>query len=237
MGKNLQTQRRGRGYGRYIAPSHMRLTDAKYPKLKESTGTVVDIVKERGRIAPIAIVNFGSEKYYMIASDGVKVNQKISIGPTAPIESGNCLPVGAIPEGTLVYNIEMKPGDGGKLVRSAGESATVVSHGKYTVVLLPSGRFKEIHPSCRATIGVIAGGGHSEKPFAKSGKKYHAFKSKSRAYFKVSGVAMNPVDHPHGGGAHQHVGTQSSVSRHTPPGRKVGHIAPSSRKKSKRRMK
>lgn len=234
MGKNLQTQRRGRGYGRYLAPSHMRMTDAKYPKIKESSGVVLDIIHERGRIAPLALIKFGSEQCYMLAPEGMSVDQEVWIGPGAPIESGNCLPVGKITEGTLVFNIELKPGDGGKMVRSAGDSATVVSHGKYTVVLLPSGRFKEVHPNCRATVGIIAGGGHVDKPFAKSGKKYHAFKSKSRAYFNVSGVAMNAVDHPHGGGAHQHVGTQSSVSRHAPPGRKVGHIAPKGRKKKRR---
>jgi len=231
MGKRLQSQRRGRGHGRYLAPSHMRFTDAKYPKIGESSGIVVDILKERGRIAPIALVRFGSELSYMLAPEGLSVDQQLQIGPNAPIEAGNCLPIGRVPEGTLVYNIEIKPRDGGKLVRAAGQSATVVSHGKRTVVLLPSGRFKEIHPDCRATIGVIAGGGHTDKPFAKAGKKYHAFKSKSRAYFNVSGVAMNPVNHPHGGGAHQHVGTQSSVSRHAPPGRKVGHIAPSGKRK------
>lgn len=235
MGKRLQNQRRGRGHGRYIAPSHMRLTDAKYPRIRESSGVVVDIVKERGRIAPLAIVKFGSERSYMLATEGLTVDQEVWIGPNAPIDAGNCLPIGRIPEGTLVFNIELKPGDGGKMVRSAGDSATVVSHGKKTVVLLPSGRFKEINSNCMATIGIIAGGGHVEKPFAKSGKKYHAFKSKSRAYLRVSGVAMNPVDHPHGGGAHQHVGTQSSVSRHAPPGRKVGHIAPKGNRKRRKK--
>lgn len=235
MGKRLRTQRRGRGYGKYISPSHMKLTDAKYPRVKESKGVVLDIIKERGRIAPIAVVKFGSENSFMLASEGLMVDQEVMIGPTAPIDRGNCLPVSKIPEGTLIHNIELKPGDGGKMVRAAGDAATVVSHGKHTVIQLPSGKFKELHPDCRATVGVVAGGGHAEKPFAKSGKKYHAFKSKSRAYISVSGVAMNPVDHPHGGGAHQHVGTQSSVSRHAPPGRKVGHIAPKANRKRRRK--
>jgi large subunit ribosomal protein L2 len=233
MGKRLRTQRRGKGFGHYLAPSHLRFTDAKYPKIREGIGIVEDIVKERGRIAPLALVNFGSQKSYMLAAEGLKVNREIHIGPNAPIEAGNCLPIGKIPEGTLVYNIETIPGDGGKLVRAAGESATVVSHGEYTVVVLPSGRFKEIHPDCMATVGIVAGGGHIEKPWAKAGKKFHAYKSKSGAYFHVSGIAMNPVDHPHGGGSHPHVGTQSSVSRHVPPGRKVGRLAP---KRKKRRV-
>ncbi|MEM2838898.1 MAG: 50S ribosomal protein L2 [Thermoplasmata archaeon] len=233
MGKRLRTQRRGKGFGHYLAPSHMRFTDARYPRIRQGVGIVEDIVKERGRIAPLALVNFGSQRAYMLAPEGIKVNREIRIGPDAPIEAGNCLPIGKIPEGTLVYNIEITPGDGGKLVRTAGQSATIVSHGEYTVVVLPSGRFKEIHPDCQATVGIVAGGGHIEKPWGKAGKKFHAYKSKSGAYFHVSGIAMNPVDHPHGGGSHPHVGTQSSVSRHTPPGRKVGRLAP---KRKKRRV-
>ena len=234
MGKRLRTQRRGKGFGHYLAPSHLRFTDAKYPKVREASGIVEDIVKERGRIAPLALVKFGASRTYMLAPEGMDAGRQILIGPNAPIEAGNCLPIARIPEGTLVYNIEIKPGDGGKLVRTAGQSATIVSHGGYTVVVLPSGRFKEIHPDCRATVGIIAGGGHIDKPWAKAGKKFHAYKSKSGTYFHVSGIAMNPVDHPHGGGSHPHVGTQSSVSRHCPPGRKVGRLAS---KKKKRRVK
>jgi large subunit ribosomal protein L2 len=84
-----------------------------------------------------------------------------------------------------------------------------------------------------ATVGLVAGGGHKEKPFAKSGKKFHAYGGKAKAYFKVKGIAMNPVNHPHGGGGHPHVGTQSSVGRNTPPGRKVGRLAPQRKKKVK----
>ena len=234
MGKRLRTQRRGKGFGHYLAPSHLRFTDARYPRLRQAIGVVEDIVKERGRIAPLAVVNFGSQRSYMLASEGMTVSREIRIGANAPIEAGNCLPIRRIPEGTLVYNIEISPGDGGKLVRTAGQSATVVSHGEYTVVVLPSGRFKEIHPDCMATVGIVAGGGHVEKPWGKAGKKFHAYKSKSGAYFHVSGIAMNPVDHPHGGGSHPHVGTQSSVSRHTPPGRKVGRLAPKRKKRRAR---
>ncbi|MDH4123830.1 MAG: 50S ribosomal protein L2, partial [Thermoplasmata archaeon] len=152
MGKRLRTQRRGKGFGHYLAPSHLRLTEAKYPRLKNADGTVKDIVKERGRIAPLMLVNFGTQESYMLAPEGLEVSKRIVIGPNAPIEAGNCLPIGRVPEGTLVYNIEIRPGDGGKLVRTAGQSATIVSHGIRTVVVLPSGRFKEINPECMATV-------------------------------------------------------------------------------------
>ena len=96
---------------------------------------------------------------------------------------------------------------------------------------MPSGEFKSFDPRCRATVGVVAGGGLKEKPFAKSGNKYHAYRSKSKAYFKVKGIAMNAVDHPHGGGGHPHVGVPSTVSRNAAPGRKVGRLSPKRRRK------
>lgn len=118
------------------------------------------------------------------------------------------------------------PGDGGKLVRAGGSYATVVSHdAKKTVIQLPSGQFKTLDSSCRATVGVSAGGGRKDKPFVKAGKKFFAFRARGKQYPIVRGVAMNPVAHPHGGGSHQHIGKPSTVKRGAPPGRKVGSIA------------
>ncbi|MBE0517603.1 MAG: 50S ribosomal protein L2 [Thermoplasmata archaeon] len=227
MGKRLITQRRGRGFGRYRSPSHLRFTDAKHPKLKETVnGTITELKHEAGRIAPLAKVEYGGAEHWMLAPDGILVGQEVTFGRRGAITAGNTMPVGDMPEGTLLHNIELQPGDGGKLARTAGNSATIVSHGAKTVVLLPSGKFKDIDNKCVATVGLVSGGGHTEKPFAKAGKKFHAYGAKSKAYFSVKGVAKNPVDHPHGGGSHPHVGTQSSVGRNTPPGRKVGRLAP-----------
>jgi len=231
MGKRLITQRRGRGFGRYRSPRHLRFTDATHPKLREGKGTVVDIVHEAGRIAPVAQVDYGESKHFMIAPDGLEVGQEVTLGARGAVAAGNTMPVGNLPEGTIVYNIESQPGDGGKFVRTAGTAATIVSHGAKTVLLMPSGKFKEVDHKCLATVGLVAGGGHKEKPFAKSGKKFWAYSAKAKAYFKVKGIAMNPVNHPHGGGGHPHVGTQSSVGRNTPPGRKVGRLAPQRKKK------
>lgn len=232
MGKQLITQRRGRGFGRYRSPRHLRFTDAKHPKMKEDVqGTILELKHEAGRIAPVARIEYGKQEHWMIAPDGASVGQKVTFGRRGEIVAGNTMPLGDMPEGTVIFNIELQPGDGGKLARTAGNSATVVSHGVRTVVLLPSGQFKELDNKCLATVGMISGGGHKEKPFAKSGKKFHAYRGKAKAYFKVKGVAMNPVNHPHGGGGHPHVGTQSSVGRNTPPGRKVGRLAPKRRPK------
>lgn len=231
MGKRLITQRRGRGFGRYRSPRHLRFTTASHPRIAQGNGTVVELLHEPGRIAPLAKVMYGEVENVMIASDGLTVGQQVSLGQTGEIAGGNTMPVGSIPEGTIVYNVESQPGDGGKLARTAGTAATVVSHGTKTVLLMPSGKFKEVNRKCLATVGLVAGGGHKDKPFAKSGKKFHAYHGKAKAYFKVKGIAMNPVNHPHGGGGHPHVGTQSSVGRNTPPGRKVGRLAPQRKKK------
>ena len=231
MGKRLITQRRGRGFGRYRSPRHLRFTSATHPKIREGTGTVVDLVHEAGRIAPLAKVMYGINEQFMIAPDGMTVGQEVSFGARVAVVAGNTMPVGNLPEGTIVYNVESQPGDGGKFARTAGTAATIVTQGAKTVLLMPSGKFKEVDHKCLATVGLVSGGGHKDKPFAKSGKKFWAYHGKAKAYFKVKGVAMNPVNHPHGGGGHPHVGTQSSVGRNTPPGRKVGRLAPQGKKK------
>ncbi len=174
------------------------------------------------------------EKGLIIAPVDLAEEQNIEIGEEAALKVGNVLPVERIPEGTMVHNVELKPGDGGRLVRAAGTSATVVSHGNKTVIRLPSGRFKTLDPRCRAAIGVVAGGGHKEKPLAKAGKKYHIYRSKPKRFPVVSGVAMNSVNHPHGGGGHPHVGRPSTVSKHAPPGKKVGRLSSRKGKKRKR---
>ena len=101
-----------------------------------------------------------------------------------------------------------------------------VSRGDKVVVLMPSGTLKEFSPDCRAVIGVIAGGGRGDKPLAKAGKNVHTLRSRSTAAFKTKGVAMNPVDHPHGGGSHAHVGGPNCQKRTASPGQKVGFLPP-----------
>jgi large subunit ribosomal protein L2 len=168
-----------------------------------------------------------NKKVLMIATEGTSVGREVKFtGSKADCELGNIMPIGNIPDGYPIYNIEIKPGDGGKMVRAGGSGAYVLSHdAKKTVIKLPSGQFKTLDSLCRATVGIAAGGGRQEKHFMKAGKKWHAQRGKGRNYPVVRGVAMNPVDHPHGGGSHQHVGKPSCVSRDAPPGRKVGNIA------------
>ena len=198
-------------------------------------GRVADIMHDPGRSAPVALVKFeNGEKQFILAPESIQIDDEIACGISAPISPGNSLPLGQIPEGTPVYNLERHPGDGGKFVRSSGTHASLITHdvGK-AIVELPSGELKAFNPQCRATIGVVAGGGRREKPFLKAGNKFYAAKAKGKKNVSVRGVAMNAVDHPHGGGNRQHPGRPTTVSRHAPPGRKVGSIA--ARRTGKRR--
>jgi len=230
MGKKLIQQRRGRVKGRYNVPSHRFKGDIKYIKgINKSEGIVKDIIHDPGRSTPLANIRLDKNKEILfLAPEGIKVGDKIKFtNNKRDISVGNVLPLSAIPEGAPVYNIELSPGDGGKLVRAGGSTAVVVAHDKKkTVLQLPSGQFKTLESDCRATIGVAAGGGRKDKPFLKAGKKYHAYRTRGKQYPIVRGVAMNPVAHPHGGGSHQHVGKPSSIKRGSPPGTMVGNISP-----------
>lgn len=233
MGKRLIIQRRGRGTPTYRSASHRfkgKIQYRSYDDLEKNgslNGKVVDILHDPGRTAPVAKVKFeNGEQKLILAPESIAINDEIACGISAPIKPGNSLPLGEIPEGTPVYNLENNPGDGGKFVRSSGTYASLITHdvGK-AIVELPSGELKAFNPHSRATIGVVAGGGRKEKPFLKAGNRHYAAKAKGKKSMGVRGVAMNAVDHPHGGGNRQHPGRPTTVSRHAPPGRKVGSIA------------
>jgi large subunit ribosomal protein L2 len=230
MGRRIQGQRRGRGTPTFRAPSHRYKTDLGHrsdPDGEVVSGEVVDLEHDPARSAPVAAVEFEDEdRRLVLAPEGIRVGEEIQLGVSAEIKPGNTLPLAEIPEGIPVCNIERQPGDGGKFARASGTSARLVTHDRrVTVVQLPSGENKRLSPQCRATIGVVAGGGRTEKPFVKAGNKYHKMSARGSKYPRVRGVAMNAVDHPHGGGGRQHPGRPRSVSRDTPPGRKVGDIA------------
>ncbi|MGC8565414.1 MAG: 50S ribosomal protein L2 [Thermoplasmata archaeon] len=231
MGKRIRSRRRGSGTSVYRAPSHRYITDITHPKMDSGEGIVLDIMNDPSHTSPVAVVKFGNDYYYMLAPSGLFVGEKILIGSNASIKDGNILPLGSIPEGVPIHNIELQPKDGGRLVRAAGTYATIVSHGEMATVQLPSGQFKLIDPRCRAVIGIVAGSGRTDKPFLKAGNKIHSLQSRAKKPYTVRGVAMNAVNHPHGGGNHQHVGRPSTVSKNAPPGRKVGRFAPKRKKR------
>jgi large subunit ribosomal protein L2 len=234
MGKRLIVQRRGRGTSVYKSPSHKHRGGVKYRTLDsvERDGSlsakVVNILHDPGRTAPVAKLKFDNgEELIALVPEGTQVGEEIYCGKTKKIKPGNIMALAEIPEGTPVFNIEKRVGDGGKFVRSAGTYALLVAHdvGK-SILQLPSGDMKDFNPLCRATIGVVGGGGRKEKPLMKAGKKFHSLRARRMNWPRVRAVAMNVINHPYGGGSKQSAGKPDSVSRNAPPGRKVGIIAP-----------
>ena len=217
-----------------------KISHAKYPGYSLSEhheGEVIDLVHERGRDAPLAKVKFEDGLVSLIpAVLGTIVGSKIKLGLKSEITDGNIISIQNIPDGTTVCNLEKQFGDGGKIVKTAGASATIFSHGDDGVVVkLPSGKFATLNPKNRAMIGTLAGGGVTDRPLMSAGGKWRRFRSKGRKYPIVRGVAQAAYVHPHGGGRHQHVGQSSTVSRDAPPGAKVGSIA--ARKTGRARIK
>ncbi|HZY70734.1 MAG TPA: 50S ribosomal protein L2 [Thermoplasmata archaeon] len=235
MGKRIISRRRGSGTGTYRSPSH-RHPGAVYLPAPSVVGPakVVAVEFATGRSAPVADARTeDGTTVRLLAPAGVATGDTVHLNEGA-VDRGSVLPLAEVPDGTLIANIEVNPFDGGRLVRAAGARALVVAHaGREVTIQLPSGAFKTLLGTCRAQIGEIAGAGRQERPFIKAGKKVLAYRSLAKAPFKVRGVAMNPVNHPHGGGAHQHVGRPSTVSSGTWPGAKVGRFAPK-RKKGRR---
>jgi large subunit ribosomal protein L2 len=158
---------------------------------------IAAIEYDPNRSARIALLNYrDGEKRYILAPAGAKVGDLIESGPKADIKIGNCLPIANIPLGTVLHNIELRPGEGGKLVRSAGGSAQLMAkEGEYAQVRMPSGEVRKILIVCRATIGQLGNVDHENEVVGKAGRKRHRGIRPS-----VRGIAMNPVDHPHGGG-------------------------------------
>jgi len=232
MGKRIRVQRRGRGGPTFRASTHKRVAPARYPltnrKISESSvkGIVEEFFHDPGRGSPIAFVRFeNGEKCFTIIPEGVSIGQQIQMGGKASVEVGNILPMGKVPEGTMVCNVELKPGDGGKIARSSGAYVMVVSHTPQgTMVKLPSGKTKYIADNCRATIGVVSAAGRTEKPFLKAGAVFHLMKAKGHKYPRTRGRAMVAAVHPYGS-SKRSSRKVTTVSHGAPPGQKVGLIA------------
>ena len=173
-----------------------RLIDFKRNKF-DIVGTVATIEYDPNRSANIALINYSDgEKRYIIAPKGLKVGMKVVSGEKVDIKVGNALPLMNIPEGTLVHNIELQPGKGGELARSAGASAQILGkEGKYVLVRLTSGEVRKVLGTCMATIGEVGNEDYSLVKIGKAGRKRHMGVRPT-----VRGSVMNPNDHPHGGG-------------------------------------
>ncbi|KAJ6989617.1 60S ribosomal protein L8-1 [Populus alba x Populus x berolinensis] len=215
MGRVIRAQRKGAG-SVFKSHTHHRKGPARFRSLDFGErngylkGVVTEIIHDPGRGAPLARVTFRhpfrykKQKELFVAAEGMYTGQAV------------------------VCNVEHHVGDRGAFARASGDYAIVISHNPdndTTRIKLPSGSKKIVPSGCRGMIGQVAGGGRTEKPMLKAGNAYHKFRVKRNCWPKVRGVAMNPVEHPHGGGNHQHIGHASTVRRDAPPGQKVGLIA------------
>jgi len=241
MGRVIRGCRKGKSKSLiFTAKTKLRKGAAKLraPDYIEKAGYIKGLVKEiihdPGRGAPLARVVFhktnkyGLQKELFVAVEGVHTGQFIYAGNHAQLSVGNVLPLKNIAEGTTVSMVEEKAQDRGRLARASGTSCVIVGQsedGKKTRIRLPSGSRKTLPSSCRGIVGIVAGGGRIEKPVLKAGNNFHKYRVKRNSFPKVRGSAMNPVEHPHGGGNHQHVGHPTTVSRESPAGAKVGLIA------------
>jgi large subunit ribosomal protein L2 len=172
-------------------------------------GVVERLEYDPNRSAHLALIKYADgERRYIIAPKGVEAGTPVSSGEDAPIKPGNALPLHAIPVGTVIHNIEMKPGKGAQLVRSAGGAAQIAAReGVYATIRLRSGEMRRIHQDCRATVGEVGHNEHNLRKLGKAGaKRWRGVRP------TVRGVAMNPVDHPHGGGEGRTSGGRHPVS-------------------------
>jgi len=238
MGKYIQSQRKGKGsvFRAYTrtkkGPVKLRTLDyaERHGYIR---GVVKDIIHDPGRGAPVAKIQFRNAYKYkrdnelLVATEGMYTGMFVYCGKKAQLTVGNVLPLNVVPEGTIVCNVEAHVGDRGSFARESGCFAVVVSHDEdkgTTRLRLPSGGKKTVPSGVRAQIGIVAGGGRTDKPLLKAGRAYHKYKVKRNCWPKIRGVAKNPLEHPHGGGNHQHIGKPSTVGKERPAGRKVGLI-------------
>ena len=231
MGKRILAQRKGYGHLWARSPSHRHVGKVKYRPFKQGETElkfkVIDLLHSPGRGEPVAQIRYedGIKKLWL-PPEGIFIGDEFIQAKQGKIEVGNILPLKVIPLGTLVCNIEGTPQDGGKFARASGVAATVRDKaGNKVEILFRSKKRKWFNENCLATIGVVAGGGRTDKPFMTAGAKFYYVQSKAKKWPVVRGVTMNACSHPYGGGAKQSPHKPTTTSRNAPPGRKVGQIA------------
>ncbi len=225
MGKRIITQRRGRGTFTYKVRKKAFRFKLQYSSNLKGEGEIIKLFNSSAHTAPLAKVKYEKGSFYIPAAKGMFEGQKIKL-EGKEISSGNILQLKNIPVKTSVYCIEARPGDGGKFIKSGGNSAIVNRISKdFVSIVFPSKKEKKLNLNCRAIIGEIAGAGRLEKPIIKAGKKYHLKKAKSKLWPRTSAVKMNVIDHPFGSGRAKNVKSKIA-KRNAPPGRKVGLLRP-----------
>ena len=226
MGKTIIQQARGHGSKTYqVRPSAYRFRIS-YPKLNVTgKAKVVKLLNSAGHSAPLAKIMAGNEVFYNPASQGLVEGQDIEMG-TANLQNGNIVALRNMPFDTKIFNIEIRPGDGGKMIRTSGGSASILKNENDKVTIMTTNKREIIlNGDCRATIGMIAGQGRTIKPIVKAGKKHYMMKARNKLWPRTSALKFNAVDHPFGGGRGKRIKSKIA-KRNAPPGAKVGHLRP-----------
>src|SRR3989338_556746 len=226
MGKSIIQQARGKGGPRYRVRKRAFMHKISYP-MKTGEAQILELIHSAGHSAPLMKLEVQDEIFHIPAFNGAVVGDKISIGETAEPKDGSILSLKKIPTGVQIYNIEKNPGDGGKMMRAAGTSATLVKKLENNKVIVLTGRKREVilNENCRAAMGKVAGDGKVSKPFFWAGRKYYKMKARNKLYPRTSAIKVNAVDHPFGSGRGKR--PKSKIAkRNAPPGRRVGHVRP-----------
>ncbi len=232
MGKRITQQARGKGSLTFRVKRKAYRYKISYPPLSvEGKAKIVKLFNSSAHSSPLVKIQAGVQKdivnFIVPASGGIHEGQEIMIGmrgENEKPEDGDILKLKDIAQGTRVFNLESIPGNGGRLLRSAGISGIIGIKDDKVEIIIKRRRIK-LNGDCRATVGVAAGGGRLMKPIVKAGKKHHMMKSKGRKWHRTSAVKVNAVDHPFGGGRGKRIKSKIA-KRNSSPGQKVGHIRP-----------
>ncbi|MBI2630166.1 50S ribosomal protein L2 [Candidatus Pacearchaeota archaeon] len=224
MGKRIIQQARGHGSLTYQVRKRAYIYRIDYPK-EEGKAKVLELFNSCAHSSPLAKILFNGKTYYIPAFSGMVEGQGIKIGGKE-IENGNVLLLKDIPVGTNIFNIEIRPKSGGKLVRASGLTAIVTKKalGKVSI-MMPSKKEISLDENCRASIGMSAGEGRKEKPIIKAGKKWYMMKARNKLWPRTSAVKMNAIDHPFGSGRGKRI-KPKIAKRNAPAGARVGLIRP-----------
>ncbi|MEK6928035.1 MAG: 50S ribosomal protein L2 [Nanoarchaeota archaeon] len=225
MGKRIISQARGHGGPAYQARKRAFIYKVKYPS-NVGEATVMSIFHSAAHSAPLMKIQVGMEIFFIPAFNGAIEGQKITV-MGKEVKPGNILAIKDIPPMTQIYNIEINPGDGGKMVRTAGSSAMVTKmlENNKVSITMTSKKIVIVSGDCRATVGVIAGEGKKLKPFIKAGPMFYRMKARNKLWPRTSAVKMNAIDHPFGSGRGKRI-KPKIAKRNAPPGARVGHIRP-----------
>jgi len=228
MGKTIIQQARGHGSFTYQVRRRAYIYEINYPPLATNGKfKIVKLLNSMAHTAPLIKIIANGKEFYLPAAQGIFEGQEIEIGSNVTnLAAGNITALKNLPVETHIFNIEIRPGDGGKIGRTSGNSAVVLRNDeKGTTLLLSSKKEITLNNNCRATIGIVAGQGRKLKPILKAGKKHHMMKARNKLWPRTSALKFNAVDHPFGGGRGKRI--KSKIAKNNAPaGAKVGHLHP-----------